>query len=84
MSRVAPRTSSDDIDRALARVSHGERVVLRHGRKAIAAVVPMEDLERLQKLEDEEDLRDARTALREARRKGTTSWEKAKAELGIK
>lgn len=80
----AVRKPNDDIEGALVRVSHGERVILKHGRKAVAAIVPMEDLERLQKLEDEEDLKDARTALREARRKGTTSWEKAKAELGLK
>jgi antitoxin (DNA-binding transcriptional repressor) of toxin-antitoxin stability system len=84
MSRATVRKPTDDIDRALVRVSHGERVVLKQGRKAVATVVPMEDLERLRQLENEEDLKDARAALREARRKGTTSWEKAKAELGLK
>lgn len=69
MSRAAAKKPTDGIERALARVSHGERVVLRQGRKAVAAVVPMEDFERLRRLEDEEDLRDARSALREARRK---------------
>ncbi len=83
MSRAAVKKPTDDIERALARVSHGERVVLKQGRKAIAAVVPIENLERLRRLEDEEDLRDARTALRETRRKGTISWEKVKAELGL-
>lgn len=61
----------------------GERVVLRRGRKVVAAVVPIEDLRLLQRLEDDEDIRDTRAALREARRKGTVSWEKVKAELNL-
>ncbi len=39
------------------------RMVLRRGRNALAAVVPIADL-RLQELEDQEDLRDMRAALK--------------------
>jgi hypothetical protein len=34
-------------------------------------------------LEDERDLQDARRALKEARQKGSKSWEQVKRELGI-
>lgn len=84
MSRAVVRKPASAFDRTLSRVSHGERVVLRRGRKAVAAVVSIEDLARLQKLEDEEDVRDARTALKEAAKKGTVPWEKVKTELGLK
>jgi len=60
-----------------------ERIILtRHG-KAVAAVVPIEDLELLEKLEDRIDLEEARAALTDARKKGTVSWEKIKADLGL-
>lgn len=84
MSRAIARKPTSPLDRTLVRVSHGERVVLRQGKKAVAAVVSLEDLRRLQKLEDEEDIRDARAALKEAEKKGTIPWEKVKTELGLK
>jgi antitoxin (DNA-binding transcriptional repressor) of toxin-antitoxin stability system len=84
MARAATKKPGKRLDGTLERVRQGERVVLRRGRKAVAAVVPMQDLRRLQKLEDEEDLRDVRAALKEARRKGTIPWERVKAELGLR
>ena len=84
MSRVSAGKSSGELDGTLERVLQGERVVLRRGRKAVAAVVPIADLKRLQKLEHDEDLRDVLEALREAKEKGTIPWEKVKAELGLR
>lgn len=84
MSRAIARKPASPLDRTLVRVSHGERVVLRQGKKAVAAVVSLEDLRRLQKLEDEEDISDARAALKEAEKKGTIPWETVKTELGLK
>ncbi len=84
MSRIAARKTGRDLEGTLERVRQGERVMLRRGRKVVAAVIPIEDLKRLQKLEDEEDLRDVRAALKEAKRKGTIPWEKVKAELGLR
>jgi antitoxin (DNA-binding transcriptional repressor) of toxin-antitoxin stability system len=85
MSRVAaPKPPASLSESALNRARHGERVVLRDGNKAVAAVVPIADLRRLQKLEDEEDLKDIRVARAEMKRKGTIPWEKVKAELGLK
>lgn len=61
----------------------GDRAVIqRHGKK-LAAVVSIEDLELLQALEDKLDLAAAKKALAEARGKGTVSWKKLKAELGL-
>lgn len=85
MSRATARTPPASVsESALDRARQGERVVLRQGRKAVAAVVPIADLRRLQKLEDEEDLKDIRSARVEMKRKGTVSWEKVKADLRLK
>ncbi|HYV41839.1 MAG TPA: type II toxin-antitoxin system prevent-host-death family antitoxin [Thermoanaerobaculia bacterium] len=81
MNRAVAKKPKRDLGGTLERVRRGERVVLRRGRKAVAAVVPIEDLKRLQELEDEEDLRDVCSALEEASRKGTIPWEKVKTEL---
>ena len=59
MSRVAAKKSDSKLDRALERVSRGERVVLRRGKKPVAAVVSIEDLKRLQQLEDREDIQES-------------------------
>jgi prevent-host-death family protein len=59
MSRVAAKKSDGKLDRALERVSRGERVVLRRGKKPVAAVVSIEDLKRLQQLEDREDIQES-------------------------
>jgi|ERR1039458_974120 antitoxin (DNA-binding transcriptional repressor) of toxin-antitoxin stability system len=67
----------------LDRARGGERVVLRQGGRAVAALVPIADLKLLQKLEDEKDLRDIRAARIEMKRKGTIPWGKVKGELGL-
>ena len=60
-----------------------ERVTLTRRGKEIVAIVPIEDMKLLEALEDKIDLEEARAALTEAKKKGTVSWEKLKAELGI-
>ena len=60
-----------------------ERITLTRRGKEIVAVVPIEDMKLLEALEDKIDLEEARTALAEAKKKGTVSWEKIKKELGI-
>jgi prevent-host-death family protein len=60
-----------------------ERVTLTRRGKEIVAVVPIEDMNLLEALEDKIDLEEARAALAEAKKKGTVSWDKVKAELGI-
>ncbi|MCM3877746.1 MAG: hypothetical protein NEA02_15175 [Thermoanaerobaculia bacterium] len=62
---------------------HGQRVVLRRGRKPVAAVVSIADLRLLQKL-DEQNFGDLRAVRAELKRKGTMPWEKVEADLGLK
>ena len=69
MSRTATANGVGSLDRALDRVSRGERVVLRRGRKPVAAMVSMEDLKRLQELEDLDDARESRKRLTDPREK---------------
>jgi prevent-host-death family protein len=57
-----------------------ERVIVHRGKKAVAAVVPIEDLELLEKLEDEIDVAAARKALKDPR---TIPWERIKKDLKL-
>lgn len=88
MSRVAvKKTKTPPGDRTLDRVERGERVVIRRGRKSVAALIPIEDLKLLERLIEEEedrlDIQATEEALAEAEKVGTTPWEKVKAELGL-
>jgi len=69
MNRLATGKTVNSFDRALDRVSRGERVVLRRGRKPVAVVVPIEDLKRLQELEDLDDARESTKRLADPREK---------------
>lgn len=69
MSGTATGKSGSSLDRALDRVSRGERVVLRRGRKPVAAVVSIEDLKRLQELEDLDDAMESGKRLADPREK---------------
>ena len=84
MAKVSAAEARSEFSDIINRASFGkERVVLtRHG-KELAAVVPIEDLELLERLEDRLDLEDARAALKDVKKKGTVSWDKLKADLGL-
>ena len=73
----ARQNFSDILSRAEYR---GERVIVHRGKKAVAAVVPIEDLELLERLEDEIDVAAARKALKDPR---TIPWEKIKKDLKL-
>lgn len=60
-----------------------ERIILTRRGKEIVAVVPIEDVKLLEALEDRIDLEEARTALLEAKKKGTVSWQKIKKDLRL-
>ncbi len=60
-----------------------ERIILTRRGKEIVAMVPIEDVKLLEALEDRIDLEEARTALLEAKKKGTVSWQKIKKDLGL-
>ncbi len=84
MTRLAAGAVRKDFADALNRVAYGkERIVLHRRGKNVAAMVPVEDLALLEELETRFDLEEARAALAEARKKGTISWAKLKAELGL-
>jgi prevent-host-death family protein len=74
---IARQNFSDILSRAEYR---GERVVVHRGKKAVAAVVPIEDLELLEQLEDEIDIAAAREALKDPR---TIPWETIKKQLKL-
>ena len=64
MSRAVAK-KSESLSGALERVGRGERVVLRRGKKPVAAVVPLKDLRLLEEIEDRLDAELARKALAE-------------------
>ena len=57
MSRVTARKPpASPVESALDRARHGERVIVRRGKKPIAAVVSIADLKLLEELEDRYDV----------------------------
>jgi len=78
--------ASDRLGTILSRVAQGERVILRSGRKAVAAIVPLKDLKVLETrhvrsvrptADEIEDVRKARAS------RGSVSAEALFRELGI-
>jgi prevent-host-death family protein len=81
---VSTVKAREQLSTVINRAAFGkERVVLTRRGKEIVAVVPIEDLRFLEELEKRIDLDDARAALTEAKKKGTISWERIKADLGL-
>ncbi|MBI3317959.1 MAG: type II toxin-antitoxin system Phd/YefM family antitoxin [Candidatus Omnitrophica bacterium] len=79
--RISASRVRENFSDTLNRVAYRkERIVLRRRGKDLAAVVPIEDLTLLEEMEDRIDLEAARKALKE---KGTISWNKLKAKLGL-
>jgi len=77
LSATAARQNFSDI---LNRAAFGrERVLVHRGRKAVAAIVPVEDYEFLEELEDRIDVEEARKRLHEP----TIPWSKMKKDLGL-
>jgi prevent-host-death family protein len=74
---LARQNFSDILSRAEYR---GERVIVHRGKKAVAAVVPIEDVELLERLEEEIDVAAAREALKDPR---TIPWETIKKQLKL-
>ncbi len=84
MAKVSAAEARNEFSDIINRASFGkERIVLTRRGKELAAVVPIEDLELLERLEDQLDLEDARAALKDVKKKGTISWDKLKADLGL-
>lgn len=82
----ATKAGADFAD-VLRRVVRGkERVIIRKGKRPVAALVPMDDLRLLEELEDEHDLRVVRERLAEWERGGRKSIpiERVARRLGVK
>ena len=82
MARISSTVARAGLPDAINRAAYaGERVVIEHRGKPIAAVVSLADFELLEALEDRIDVEAARKALRS---KGKNiAWSKAKAALGL-
>jgi prevent-host-death family protein len=72
----ARQNFSDILNRA---AFGGERVLVHRGKKAVAAIIPVEDYKFLEELEDRIDVEEARKRLNEP----TIPWVKLKKELGL-
>jgi antitoxin (DNA-binding transcriptional repressor) of toxin-antitoxin stability system len=82
MSRAASPKASNRIDGTLDRVRQGQRIILKKGRKAVAAVVSMQDLRLLEKLEDQMDVEIARKRLKDPD-EVPIPYERIRKELGL-
>ncbi len=82
MSRAASPKTSNRIDGTLDRLRQGQRIVLKKGRRAVAAVVSMEDLKLLEKLEDQMDVEIARKRLADPN-EVPIPYERIRKELGL-
>lgn len=84
MTNISARKARENLSEVMNRVAYGkERIILtRHGAEVVA-IVPIEDAKLLEELEDQLDLEDARKSLVEAKKEGSVSWDKVKAELGL-
>ncbi len=81
ITTVAARQHFSDL---INRVAYGkDRILLTRRSRPLAAVVPIEDIALLEAMEDRDDLKAARAAIREVKRKGTTTWTQLKKELDL-
>jgi len=84
MTRINVGELRSRLSDMINRVAFGnDRVILQRRGRDVAAVVSLDDLALLQKLEERIDLEEARASLTEARKKGTVSWDRIKADLDL-
>jgi prevent-host-death family protein len=79
MTRVSAAKLQGNLSDTLKTVSEGERVVIRRGKKDIAAIVPIADLEALEAMEDRIDAEEAEKSLNEPGE--NIAWEDVKKRL---
>jgi prevent-host-death family protein len=85
-STISATALRDDSSQVLNRVHYGrERLVVAKHRKAVVAIIPIEDLELLEELEDARDVELARKAVRDARKRGEkpVPYADARRRLGL-
>jgi prevent-host-death family protein len=83
MRRMAASQVRREFSETLKKACRGERILLSHHGKDVAAMVPVEDLALLEELQDRFDARAGVEALDEIEREGTVSWDQLKAELDL-
>ena len=84
MSAITTVKARNDFSTLINRAAFGkERIVLTRRGKEIVAVIPIKDMKRLEEIEERLDVAEAVKALKEAKKKGTVSWQKLKKELGL-
>lgn len=81
MTRVSAAKLQGNLSDTLKTVSEGERIVIRRGKKDIAAIVPIADLEALEAMEDRIDAEEAEKSLNEPGE--NIAWEDVKKRLVI-
>ena len=84
MNKLTAAKARAQISDVINRAAFGKEitVITRNGKDA-AAVIPAKALKLLMDIEDELDVKEGRKSLKESKKKGTTSWEKLKAELKL-
>lgn len=81
MAKISTSVAREKFSEIVSRAEYGgERTVVHRRKKAVAAVVPIEDLKLLEHMEDLADIQDARKALKE---KGRIPLAKIKQEMGL-
>ena len=79
---ITTAVAKEEFSDLVNRVSHqNEHIVLTRRGKEIAALIPIQDLELLESVKNKHDLAEAVESLREARNKGTVSFEDFKSRL---
>lgn len=84
MTTMSSSDARDHFPEIISKAAFAKKrfIVTRRGRK-LAAIIPIEDLEIIESIEDTIDLEDARKILADVKKKGSISWKKVKAELGL-
>jgi prevent-host-death family protein len=80
LDKLTASEARQNFSDVLNRAAFGrERVIIHRGKKAVAAIIPIEDYNFLEQLEDRIDVREARKRLNEP----TIPWTKIKKDLGL-
>lgn len=84
MNKLTAAKARAQFSDVINRAAFGKEITIitRNGKDA-AAIIPAKALKLLMDIEDELDVKEARKSLKEAKKKGTTSWKKLKAELKL-
>lgn len=83
MSELSTTQLANSLERLALIADSGERIVLRHEGKPIAAIVSLEDLAAIEELEDLTDIAEIRAVREEIDREGTVPLALVRERLGL-